>query len=247
MWIKMTTVAAAAALLGGCALVGGGLAPIPDAREFDSFGARLGAATRLSEFRAALGQTINEYQVRASEKRKMEWDSSGLTTYGGLLAVMGALADRTGLMNTGAGLAGVGLTTTSRYNFHQQAQVYYLALRKLTCVSSKVALIPDEVFSRAARSDDAGAAEVGRSALPMLIASVDGIRQEAVNGTLGIAPGNLSRDDLVNLFNTYRAPPAGAKALEPGVDPAEAARNRAAGETVKALMADVALCVKAAA
>lgn len=245
MWIKLTTVVVSAAMLSGCALMGGGLAPIPDAREFDSFGSRVGPASTLSEFRRELTKYINEYQVRATEKRKMEWDSSGLTTYGGVFAVLGALADRTGLLNTGAGVAGVGLTTTSRYNFHQQAQVYYLALKKLTCVSSKVGLIPDAVFARAANSDDPGAAEVGRSALSILVSSVDSIRQEAVNGTLGISPGSLSRDDLVNLFNTYRAP-AAARAMEAGVDPAEVARNRAAGETVKALMADVALCVKVA-
>lgn len=239
-------------LASGCSLLSsaGKWAPIPSQAEFAPFAERLvkkvpsgkPADATVGQFRTALIEFIGEYHGYAAERRKMEWDSSGLTAYGGFGAVLGALADRTGLTNAGATLAGVGLATSNRYSFGQQAQVYFTAVRKLSCVNSKIGAIPDGILDQARASDDQEAAKIAQGAMQQLIDSVETVRIEASNGILGIAPGVPSRDELLTMLKSYQ-PPSGTTARAPDPDPNKQ-RNRESGEQVKALLSEVGSCVK---
>lgn len=248
--MKFCILIACVLLLSACASVSSerGLAPIPTVKELTPadgyFRMKVpGERMALSHFKSRLVTVIHDYHGYAVDRRKLEWNASGLSTYGGLLAVAGALADRTGLLNTGAGVAGIGLVTSSRYNFAQQSAVYIEAVKSLSCIMAKVAPIPDTVLEDAMLSDDANAAKIAEGAIPTLISLVDTVRINANNGLLGIAPTVLSRDELMVMVKSYSAQ-APVPAVPGGPVSADMIRKREAGQTVKTLLADVAVCAK---
>lgn len=237
--------------LQGCATLSNvdNLIPTPSVKEFDTFSSTLPGASNdtasIAEFKTQLVAYIGQYHMRASERRKMEWESSGMTSYGGLVAVIGALADKTGLLNSGAGLAGLGLMTSARYNFGQQSQIYLVAVRRLACVNSKLVVISNTVFDDARNSPDAHAAAVAKGAVRHMTDLVDGIRIDANNGLLGIAPGTPSRDELLAMLRSYLPAAATAAAsAPPAPDDADSIRRKEAGEQIKSLLTDVATCTK---
>lgn len=234
----------------GCALLSNAdnLIPIPAESEYESYSAKMRTISpngdpTLSEFRSQLIVFIGEYHKRAAERRKMEWDSSGMATYGGLGAVLGGIANKTGLINTGAGIAGIGLATGSRYNFSQQSLVYFNALKKLSCIEAKVSSVPSTVLDDAKLSDDVDAANIAKGGMKQLIDAVDNVRIEAINGMLGISPTTPTRDELLTMFNAYKPGVNTANAPQLGVS-ADMTRQRAAAETFKVLLSEVAVCVK---
>lgn len=235
-------------LLNGCAMLSNAnnWAPIPSQKEFETFSKRVQSGDPLSKFKTELVTFIGEYHSYAAERRKMEWESSGMTAVGGLAAVLGGLADKTGLLNTGAGVAGIGLITSSRYNFAQQSQIYFAAVKKMACVDSKVGSIPDTVLDDAKSSPDQNAAKIAQGAMQQLVGAVDTIRIDATNGILGITPSAPTRDELITMFKSYlpaAAAAGGGAAALAKPDPVTE-RRREAGELVKTMLTDVGTCVK---
>jgi hypothetical protein len=245
---KVITVFGLCAALAGCSSLGSNSSwmPIPTMKEYAiSFKSRLeqkslGTVPSITILKTGLVDFIAEYHGYAVDKRKMEWDSSGFVTYGGIAAVLGALADKTGLLNSGAALAGLGLSNNNRYAFSQQSDVYMTAVKKLACINSKVALVPDHVFEDAKQTDDKVAADTASEAIANLIAAVDTVRIEAVNSLLAIKPSPPTRDELMALFKTY-LPAAGNAA--PSADP-DMPRKRAAGVQIQKLLDEVVICAK---
>jgi hypothetical protein len=182
----------------------------------------------------------DEIYVRALDRSKLEWESSGLTTYGGLAAVAGALADRTGLINTGAGLAAIGLTNSTRFRFHDQTQIYVVALKRLSCITGKVNSANDQMRALAVGASDQIAAAAARNFTNTVIAAVDFVRVEYTNGLLGMAPVVPTREELLALVNTYR--PAAAIAAA-AADADQAAKDEA-GTKMKALSEEIQQCSK---
>ncbi len=236
--------------LPGCALLSNynNLAPIPSEKEFNTFSGRLpGIASdkaTISDFKKELVTLIGEYHILASDRRKIEYDVTGITTFGGLGAVLGALADRTGLLNTGAAFAGLGLVTSSRYNFNQQSLIYFSAVRRLACINSKLAAIPDTVFVDAINSPDSNAADIAKGAVRQLASLVDTVRIETTNSMLGIAPGVPTREELLVMFKSYLPALAATGAAAPAAPDPDAVRRKDAGEQVKSLLSEVGTCTK---
>lgn len=240
----------------GCAMLSNAdkLAPIPTVREYaTTFADRLKEAggqgkPTLPEFKTGLVKMIGEYHGYAATRRQIEWDSSGLTTYGGLGAVVGALAHRTGLTNVGAAVAGLGLATSSRYNFAQQSIIYVNSVKKLSCINSKVAFIPETIFDDAKLSDDVNAATIAKGAVDQLVFGVESVRIEASSGVMALVPATPTRDELLTMMKSYRpaeAPAAPGANAAPEVPPSAAMlRQREAGEQVKTLLSEAALCIK---
>jgi hypothetical protein len=239
---KFVTILFCVCTLQGCAILSNAdnLVPTPSVSEFNTFESTLPTGTNISELKSRLGMYIGEYHKRASDRRKMEWDSSGMTAYGGLAAVIGGLADKTGLLNSGAGLAGLGLMTSTRYNFGLQSQIYITAVRRLACINSKLVVVPNAVFEDAKESPDNNAAAIAQAAVQQITNLIDAIRIEANNNLLGITPTAPSRDELLAMFKSYQSPVAAA--APPGGD--GLTRKKEAGEQIKLLLSDVATCTK---
>lgn len=237
-------------LSAGCTSISEGtsLVPIPSEKELLPASAKFtpkvpGSTKPLADFKTELTLLIRDYHGYAVERRRLEWNATGLTTYGGLLAVAGALADRTGLLNTGAGIAGIGLVANSRYNFAKQSNIYIVAIQSFSCILGKIVAVPDALLADAMLSDDANAAEIASGTIPMLINMVDTVRISANNSILGIAPTVPSRDELAVMLMAYSAPAPLTDAPRSTVD-SETLRRREAGEAIKKLIADVSVCTK---
>jgi hypothetical protein len=196
--------------------------------------------SEVADMQGELVKYRDEIYRRALDRSELEWESSGVTTYGGLTAVAGALADRTGLMNAGAGLAAIGLTNSTRYRFHEQTQIYVAALKRLSCITGKVNSTNDHMRGLAVGANDLTAAAAARDFTKTVIASVEFVRTEYTNGLLGLAPATPTREELLGLLNTYRTAAGGAVA---GADPNQPAKDEA-GVKLKALLDEVQQCAK---
>jgi len=220
--------------------------PMPSQQELLPLSARFASATTsqtLQDFKDEMSRTIATYHGYAVEKRKLEWGMSDATTYGGIAAVAGALADRTGLLNTGAGIAALGMINSSRYNFGQQSNIYINAAKGLSCIYAKVAPVPQSILDEAVLSDDTNAASIAKGAIAQMVTVADTIRTNANNELLGIKPTTLTRDELLVMVNSYRPAATANSAPIPGESPLIQQR-RIAGETIKTLLAEVSACAK---
>ncbi|ALZ14024.1 hypothetical protein ABMZ67_23570 [Pseudomonas aeruginosa] len=88
-----------------------------------------------SENAEGLRVLINKHSTDSS---KRDWGSGDFTTVGTIAAVGGAVADQTGLMNTGAGMSILGLTARERYKYNIQSASYVGARKALECMLSHV-------------------------------------------------------------------------------------------------------------
>lgn len=239
LWIPGLLVA-----LGGCSTMTQGWAPIPAENELESFSTRWERAqktpsTQVTALQRELVKYRDEIYGRAADRSKLEWEASGFAAYGGLAAVAGALGDLTGLMNTGAALAGFGLTQSSRYRFAEQRQIYIGALAKLYCITGKVNSASDVSVALARGSSDPNAQDAALHFADKVVASVDAVRVEYTNALLGLTPGIPSREELTAMFNRYRVPAVGVAAA----DPQQQAKD-AAGATVLGLTDAIQTCAK---
>lgn len=198
--------------LTSCATVTERWGPFPNVEELESFDSRWESAPKtpsnqITQLQRELVKYRDEIFKRALERSKLEYESTGVTTYGGLAAVAGALADQTGLMNTGAGLAALGLTNSSRYRFSEQTQIYRVALTKLACITGKVNSTDDITVAQASYSRDPAAQDAAKNFTAKVVTAVDAVRVEYTNSLLGLTPNALSQDELRALITKYR--PAG--------------------------------------
>ena len=245
MSIKSIAAVIAATAISGCATVSSSWTPFPQQHELMSFADRWKAAahgslpTEVAEMQRELVKYRDEIYVRAADRSKLDWDASGMATYGGLAAVVGALADRTGLLNTGAGIAAVGLTSSKHYRFREQAQIYVAALKRLSCITGKVNTVSDQMRVLGVGASDQSASAASRNFINTVVASVDFVRTEYTNGLLGLTPSVPTREELLGLTNTYR--PAGAAAA---VADAQQQAKDEAGAKMKALSDEVVQCSK---
>ncbi len=81
--------------------------------------------------------------THSTDSGKRDWSSGDFTTLGTIAAVGGAMADQTGLMNTGAGMAIFGLTARERYKYNIQSASYVGARKALECMQTHVSTTND--------------------------------------------------------------------------------------------------------
>lgn len=247
--LMIAAFAAASVFLSGCTTVGERWAPFPDQAELQSFKDRWEKAAKPEPSISLMQTELVKYRDmiydRALQRSKLEWDSSGFATYGGVAAVVGALASRTGLVNTGAGIAGLGMINSARYRFSEQTQIYVGALKRMACITSKVNSIDDRTLLLARGSNDANAKDASLQFFDKVVVSVDATRIEYTNALLGLSPGTPTRDEMLALFNKFLpAAPAAAAVASEGISKEEQAAMNAAGEMVLKLITDIQACAK---
>ncbi|QEY63366.1 hypothetical protein FXN65_15375 [Metapseudomonas lalkuanensis] len=229
--------------LSGCATVNESWAPFPTKDELISFNDQWAVATKAGnrsvfDLQRELGKYRDRIYQQALERSKLNWESTGATTYGGLAAVIGGLADQTGLMNSGAGLAALGLTNSTRYRFSEQTQIYVTALKKLSCIQGKVNAMDDLTLSLAKRSSDPAAQSAANHFIDKVITSVDAVRAEYTNALLGMAPVVSSNDELKAIARQYLQTTVAVAATD---DPEQKMYDKA-GETAIELVVGIQSC-----
>lgn len=123
---------------------------------------------RMLVLEIALEKRIEATYQAGIAAAQRDWGSGDLVTAGGLMAVLGGLADKAGLVNTGAAAGLLGGTGRTRYQYPAQAQAYDSAVTAMSCVQTQVQLFNDkyrglvlqygDASERAAASDAPNAA-----------------------------------------------------------------------------------------
>jgi hypothetical protein len=248
VWGRVPLLAGSALVgLTGCASMSSPWIAFPGQEELVSFDARVKARKETPDLSALKPELLAYWDglyAAALTRSKLEWEAAGMATYGGLISVVGGLASKIALVNTGAAVAAVGLINSSFYRFPQQTQVYLTALKRISCILGKVNVVDDMLLVRAARSSDADAVITAASFVQTVISSVDFVRVEYTGALLGLTPSIPSKDEILAGYARYRPVAAGAPfAAGTPADPNQPLYDQA-GETVRTLAADIQACSK---
>ena len=235
--------------LGGCASLTPTWSPFPTSDELNSFDNQWAATAKsdppqVPELRQAVMVYRDKIYGHALLKDQLEWDTSGVTVFGGLAAVAGALAGQPGLMNTGAGLAALGLTTSSRYRFGEQKRIYITALDKLHCIYGRLDRVTDVTLASAHGSSDPAAQDAAVQFFPYVVASVDRVRMDYTNSLLGMAPVTPSREDLLGFATQFKPAIVAATLAVAGGSASQQQISDADGAVVLKLVSEIQACAK---
>lgn len=206
---------------------------------------------RVKLLRRTVAAYATDVYRRAKERSVMAWEANEMATFGGMGAVLGGIASKTGLINTGAAVAAIGLTNSQFYKLETQRQSYITALKRLTCISAKMALITQQDLDRASQSTNIGAgATAAMNFESTIVYQVDAVRMDYINALLGIAPTELDRATLETISAKYKSPdnPGAASTVMAqgvkGAAPPDTAAFDAAATKVKEASDAVLLCTK---
>jgi hypothetical protein len=92
--------------------------------------------TKLIELRTSVSDLLNSAGAH-------DWSSGDATTAGGLMAVVGQIAEKVGLRNTGLGVAALAYTGRERFQFPEQRMAYVKASDAFTCLQQVVNQLSD--------------------------------------------------------------------------------------------------------
>lgn len=197
---------AAAGLLGACShsplSSHWPVAPEPIARVFSPLDADIPANARMSAIDTALARLLDEVGKEAGAASARDWGSGDVVTAGGLMAVLGGMAERLGLVNTGAAVGLVGGAGRARYQYPVQREAYRRAEAGLSCVQTQVRLLNDDyrVLVLEAGADDERASA---SRAPQLaIENVEKLRLRLLRELDAVGAAPPTRSDLEALAAT---------------------------------------------
>lgn len=190
--------------------------PLPPdtlAKSFNPLTAKTAPGKEMETIDTKLSVVLASAAQEALDRGKQDWSSGDIVAAGGLMAVLGSLADKTGLLNTGVGLALAGGTAKTRYQYDTQRKAYIRAEQAFSCVQTQVRRVND--LSRAivlvkGVPDD----KLLASKLPVLaIEAVNKVRRRLVNELNAIASDAPSRQDIESLATKYQEAKTPGQAL----------------------------------
>lgn len=166
------------------------------------------ASEHLSLLKVAVTEYHQELFKNASGRIQSRWEHSDMTTYGGLAAVVGSLAEKVALTNVGAAIAVLGAVSSNQYQVGTQATAYTTALRQVSCISGKVNAVQDAELDLAKSiTDDPATAGAANNFVVTAMLAVDTVRQTYLNTLFGVTPTSVSQAELAGQLAGYRAPP----------------------------------------
>ncbi len=190
--------------------------PLPPdtlAKSFNPLTVKTPPGKEMEAIDTKLSAVLTSAAQEALDSGKRDWSSGDTVSAGGIMAVLGGLADKTGLLNTGAGLALFGGTAKARYQYDTQRKAYIRAEQAFSCVQTQVRRVND--LSRAivlakGVPDD----KLLASKLPVLtIEAVNKVRRRLVNELNAIASDAPSRQDIESLATKYQEAKTHGQAL----------------------------------
>lgn len=126
------------------------------------------------------------------KKATNAWNVSSITTAGGTAAVIGGIANETGLLNTGLGLAGLGFATSSQSKLDEQINLILTAYKKFSCVKGFSGSLTEELAQLVRASGDQDA-----------IAALDSAPEDTIQSSI-----NIQNDYLVSMYSLKPSPPS---------------------------------------
>ncbi|WP_298210780.1 hypothetical protein [Acidovorax sp.] len=189
---------------------------------------------------AYMAVTIGALRDRANRS----WDTSDLTTVGGTAAVLGGVADKTGLLNSGLFLAGVGLSTSNRFKQEQQVDLSLATFNRLSCMHGRLGMLTPDALRLARTSGDQGAIDAISSAPEDVIRNVEYVQHTHLSGFYSLRASTPSKTDLVDYFGRYNAVQTAAAAAGASVRTAKSPESEAAAKLLRTLAVELEACAK---
>ena len=138
-----------------------------------------------------------------SDRAARSWDNSDATTAGGIGAVIGGVADRTGLLNTGLVVAGLGLSGSTRYKLDQQVDLTLATSKKLNCISGRIGMVTPPVQQLIRTSGDQGAIDALSSAPEDAVRQIEQAQDAHISGLYAMKATVPTRAELVDYFGRF--------------------------------------------
>jgi len=180
--------------------------PIPPgelAKAFNPLTATTPADEKMSAIESGLGSLIVAAQGAAKGASERDWGSGDVVTAGGLMAVIGGIADKTGLINTGAAAGLAGGAGRARYQYMTQERAYRKAEGALSCIQSQVRQFND-AYRVLVLSAGLPAERLGASKAPSLaIGATNRVLRRLVNELDAVSADAPSRQDLEALAQKF--------------------------------------------
>jgi hypothetical protein len=239
---------AALSLLTGCA----SYRPLPSEAEHIAFRDHVTkamqeegkAALELTHVKKALAAysavTLNALKTRASRS----WDNSDITTVGGAGAVLGGLAEKTGLLNAGLFTAGLGLAGASRMKLDQQVDLTLATFRKLSCIGGRVGMLTPEVQRLARDSSDPVALSALASAPEDAVRWVEQVQDAHLTSLYALKPSVPTKAELLDYFGRFSTAQTAASTAATARSPGRSVETEAAIKLVRTFAVDLETCSK---
>lgn len=174
-------------------------------------------SSEMSVVSSLLKKMVDAASTASINSSKQDWWSGDVTTGGAIMAAAGALADQTGLLNSGIGLGVLGGTARGRYQFDIQGVHYLKASRSLSCVLNQVNFFTDDLRAVAVSYANAAAQEVDKAKKPIpnngdsikqaaleapnvAIEAVNAIQYQLLADLRGIAAKPATKDEISALI-----------------------------------------------
>lgn len=177
----------------------------------------------------ALSKYVNLSLHVLQNRASLAWNNSDVTTAGGVGAVIGGIADKTGLLNTGLFIAGASITASTRYKLDQQIDLTLGQFSRLSCMQGRVGMLTPELLRLVRTSGDQGAIDALNSAPEDIIRNVEHVQNAHLVALYSLKPAAPSKAELAGYFERY-------KTVEEAATIASNAR-RAAGATAETVAA----------
>lgn len=200
--ISLVLVTAFALWLTGCAA----LRPTPPASASTSFRATVekqsGTKTlTLDHVKETFGTLFIETREKSSTKDSQQWFNAETTSVGGLAAVLGQIASKTGLLNTGLGLTMGSLALKGLYDPEKTEETHLAAEEMFVCMQRELGPISEQLRIKAMSTENGGAQAA--TAIDDVIARIDEAifsYRKAVLTQTSAAP---SKDDFSRFAREY--------------------------------------------
>lgn len=187
----------------GCSTV----RPIPSEQDRTSFSSKVGqidSSNAMKRINDEIATYLTELAKTADAKAGNDWNTGDATFIGAVMAAVGGLADRTGLLNTGVGLAGLGVASRERYQFPAQTRAYDTARKRLVCVQTATQRLDDSILNQVRVYDDADVQTAVRNIPSAIIKAVDKIKDQLRADLRAVASEPPSRDSLLEYLRRFQ-------------------------------------------
>ncbi|WP_433860434.1 hypothetical protein [Pseudomonas thivervalensis] len=194
-------------------------------------------STALATYSTLIVSSLRERASRA-------WGASNVTTAGGVGAVLGGLADQTGLLNTGLFTSGAGYILSSRAKFDQQVDVTLVTYRKLSCVGDQVGRLTPLVQRLVRTSGDQVAIDALASAPDDTVHYVGQIQDKHLISFYSMKPSVPTKEELIDYFARFTTVQASAAAAVAGRRSPLPPETEAAVKMMKSFAVELEECSK---
>lgn len=244
---RLLTLAIAAGLLTGCA----SYRPIPTDAEhtgfrtyvLDEMNADKKVMFEIAHTSRALSTYTSVIMGALRDRAGRSWDTSDAATVGAGGAVLGGLASKIGLLNTGMFVAGTAITSSTRYKQDQQVDLSLATANRLNCLHGRVGMLTPELLKLARTSGDQGAIDAMASAPEDIIRNVEIVQQSHLTSFYALKATVPSKAELLDVYGRYSNTQAAAGVAAKA---AKTPETEAAVKVVRTLAVELEACAKLA-